>query len=389
MPIVRLSVLLALALVIAGCTRGQPSASEAPEDGAGGGSGRRPDGGRGDAAAGQEGDVGDAGAAGPVDGPAADASAAVPDLAGGELDPSISALPDPMKQIQLTRALGLSYYHACFIKPDHKLVCFGVPGARTMPPPDAVDNVEGSHHGFCTFLGKDARPRFKCWGYNPAPFPPADLDVDPIQFGLGHVHGCSLNRDHSVTCWPARADTMPPAGLSAKQIAVAAFFNCAIQLDDSVVCWGINPPGPPPGLRAKLIAAAFHGSAHRDEAATQTRHACAIQLDDTVACWGDNVDGSTVVPAGLGKVKDLAVATFNSCALKPDGAPVCWGTRYYSPTPERLIPMPAGLHLRGLRAELATYCGIKLDNGVACWGDQQHDHITSQPATLRVYVPAD
>jgi Regulator of chromosome condensation (RCC1) repeat len=156
-------------------------------------------------------------------------------------------------------------------------------------------------------------------------------------------------------------------------------------MDNSVVCWGINPPAAPADLQAKLIAAAFHGSAHRDEAATQTRHACAIQLDDTVRCWGDNVEGSTDVPPGLGKVKDLAVASYNSCALRPDGEPVCWGTRHYSPTPDRLHPMPPGLRLKGLRAELATYCGIKLDNSVACWGDEQHDHITL-PESLRVFA---
>jgi hypothetical protein len=105
-----------------------------------------------------------------------------------------------------------------------------------------------------------------------------------------------------------------------------------------------------------------------------------------VKCWGDDVEGCTDVPPTLGKVKDLAVVSYNSCALRPDGEPVCWGTRRYSPTPDRYHEMPAGLHLRGFRGELATYCGLKMDNSVACWGDEQHDHITL-PETLRVYVP--
>jgi hypothetical protein len=383
---VRAPVSLVLAL-LAGCAGTRPSA---PAGGAGGeppeATGGRP--GTGGAPRAETGGTAGAADAAPApDAPRADASAPPPDLAA---DPSASPLPDPGKQVQLSRGVGLGYYHACFVNKQRKLVCFGKEGdGRTQPPPDLVDHVEGSHHGFCSFFGKDARPRFKCWGYSPAPFPPANLEVDPIQFGLGHIHGCALDRDRSVTCWPAKPDTTPPAGLQAKQIAVASFFNCAIQLDDSVVCWGLNPPAPPPGLRAKLIAAAFHGSAHHEDAATQTRHACAIQMDDTVTCWGDDVEGCAAVPADLGKVKDLAVASFQSCALRPDGTPVCWGKRHYSATPERLIPMRPGLRLRGLRAELATFCGVTMDDGVSCWGDQQHDHITSQPDTLRVYVPGD
>ena len=169
---------------------------------------------------------------------------------------------------------------------------------------------------------------------------------------------------------------------------MAAFFNCAVTMDDGVVCWGINPPLPPAGLKAKLVAATFHGTSKLDMAtgAGETRHACAIKLDDTVTCWGDNVGGNLDVPADLGPVKDLAVATFNSCALQLDGTPVCWGTKLYDPDPARVHPMPAGLKLKGIRAKMAAYCGIKLDDTLACWGDSKTGHVTMSTG-VKVYVP--
>ena len=229
--------------------------------------------------------------------------------------------------------------------------------------------------------------RLTCWGHKNTFFPPANLDMDPLQFGLGYDHGCVLNTNHSVTCW-GQPGTMnaPPAGLQAKTIAIASFFNCAVKMDDSVVCWGINPPQPPPALKAKLVAVIFHGNPKLPEAPQGTRHACAIQLDDTVTCWGDNIDGTTVVPPDLGPVKDLAVATYTSCALRLDGTPICWGTKQYNTDPQRFHPMPSGLKLKNLRSKLATYCGLQADDSMACWGDESSTHITI-PAGTKFFDP--
>jgi hypothetical protein len=273
-----------------------------------------------------------------------------------------------------------------------------------MPPAIKSDQIFCSHNGCCVLTGGTAAApeplpegtqalmvrakRLACWGHKNTFFPPANLDMDPVQFGVGYDHGCALNADHTVTCW-GQAGTMnaPPAGLMAKSIAVASFFNCAVKLDDSVVCWGINPPLPPAGLKAKLVAGIFHSNPKLPDAPTGTRHACAIQLDDTVKCWGDNVEGTTDVPADLGPVKDLAAATYNTCALKLDGSPVCWGTKKYNEIAERFHPMPAGLHLKGIRSKLAAYCGLQMDDTMACWGDESSTHLTIPAGTKFLSAP--
>ena len=108
-----------------------------------------------------------------------------------------------------------------------------------------------------------------------------------------------------------------------------------------------------------------------------------------MACWGTEVEGNLTPPADLKDVKDIAVSTWDSCALRANGEPVCWGNKVYDDRdPARYHPMPAGLHLRGLRASMATYCGIKMeDDTVVCWGDEQHDHITFPAGGVKAYVP--
>ena len=328
--------------------------------------------------------------------PAADAGAPPPPTASG------------LEQMLLSRAIGLGYYHSCLITPSHDVQCRGNETAddpRVHPPAGLkAEQINGAHNGFCVLpvsgtaaLAPDVLPlsikakKLTCWGHKDTFFPPANLDMDPIQYGVGYDHGCALNADHSVVCWgQSGTNFKAPDGLRAKTLTVASFFNCAIKEDDSVVCWGINPPVPPPGLKAKLVAATFHGNAKLPEAPTGTNHACAIQLDDTVACWGKEMGGNLAVPADLGPVRDIAVATADSCALRMNGEPVCWGSVLYdNMDPTRYHPRPPGLHLKAIRAKLATYCGIKMeDDTIVCWGDEQHDHITFPAGGVKLYVPA-
>jgi hypothetical protein len=351
--------------------------------------------------------------AAPTPAPGADAAPADPADAGTPTADSAGPPPtegpgggitDGLSQLLVTRAIGLGYYHACHLLPTKDIKCYGSPATepRVNPPAIKSDQIFCAHNGCCVLTPANQAPfieegvevapllirakRLACWGHKNTFFPPANLEMDPIQIGIGYDHGCVLNTDHSVTCW-GQNGTMPtpPAGLKAKSLAVAAFFQCAIAMDDSVVCWGVNPPKPPEGLKAKLVAAIFSSNLKLPDVLKGTRHACAIKMDDSLVCWGDNVEGTTDVPADLGPVKDVAVATWNTCALKVDGTPVCWGTKKYNASAERFHPMMGGLKLKGLRSKLATYCGLQLDDTMACWGDESSTHITI-PAGTKFYT---
>ena len=41
--------------------------------------------------------------------------------------------------------------------------------------------------------------------------------------------------------------------------------------------------------------------------------------------------------------------------------------------------------LNWIRAKLATYCGLQMDNTMACWGDESNVHITI-PAGTKFYT---
>jgi hypothetical protein len=295
---------------------------------------------------------------------------------------------DGLAQKLLAGSIGLGYYTACHVLPDHTVRCFGDRHPRTMPPAGLKAlQITCAHDGCCALAPKEAGARIRCWSDKRTIFPPDAVSraVDPLQIAIGYQHGCALNTDHSLTCW-GQPGTMnaPPAGLKAKSIHAAAFFTCAVAMDDSVVCWGVNFPPPPAGLKAKLVSAIMHTGGHLDEAPGLTRHACAIQLDDTLRCWGDNVDGTTDVPADLGPVRDVGVNSYSTCALKPAGEMVCWGTRKLYP--ERYKPAPAGLMLKAIKGQFGAYCGLKLDDTLACWGEEKTTHL-DVPAGLKLLVP--
>jgi hypothetical protein len=362
---------------------------------------------------------GSSGSGGTAPDPDVTPDAAAPSDSGAPADEGGTTTPpgpilSGLEQRLVTRAVGLAYYHLCLLLPSHELRCSGdvaVPDEPRLHPPAGLkgEQIAAAHNGFCVlragatqalpepapgeppFLALNVTAKkLTCWGHKDTFFPPAGLDMDPIQYGIGYDHGCALNRDHSVVCWGQPGTNFKqPDGLKAKALTVAAFFNCAITEDDGVVCWGINPPMPPPGLKAKIVAAVFHGNDKLPAAPQGNSHACAIKLDDTVTCWGTEVEGNLTPPADLTAAKDIAVSTWDSCALRPNGEPVCWGNKVYDDKdPLRYHPMPAGLHLKGLRASMATYCGIKMeDDTVVCWGDEQHDHITFPPGGIKVFSP--
>jgi hypothetical protein len=51
----------------------------------------------------------------------------------------------------------------------------------------------------------------------------------------------------------------------------------------------------------------------------------ALKRDGTVVCWGDNYDRQCDVPAGLGKVVQIAAGLENSLAVTADGHAAVWG----------------------------------------------------------------
>jgi alpha-tubulin suppressor-like RCC1 family protein len=210
---------------------------------------------------------------------------------------------------------------------------------------------------------------------------------DPVQLAIGDMHSCVLNRDGRVDCWgEPRTSMTPPPGLRARFIAASGLFSCAIALDGSVVCWGFKNAPPPDGLKAVHIAVGSNGNFYGFDETTPNpltranRHACAVKPDQSVVCWGDATSGETTVPSGL-RATEVAVGTAHSCALQLDGAVRCWGIINNTD-----IRMPSGLRAKHIRSSHKAVCAITADDTAVCWG-YDRDGKLSGPNGTKVYVP--
>lgn len=93
-----------------------------------------------------------------------------------------------------------------------------------------------------------------------------------------------------------------------------------------------------------------------------------------VRAWGANNDGQTSVPAGLGRVIDVATGSYHSLALKADGTVAVWG---------RAGSAPAGLS--GVVAVAGGYdysAALKSDGTVTVWSTSS----SWNPSVLNVPV---
>ncbi len=231
-----------------------------------------------------------------------------------------------------------SHLHNCVIAAPgspQRLVCFGsanYPGVQLSSPKD-LDPIQiavGDNHN-CA-IDRDGRVR--CWGESIAKSaPPAGLKAKYI--AASGAFTCAIRlEDDEVVCWGARP-ALPPPGLKAVQLAVAqdaapaprdvglpttVRHACAVRSDGSVVCWGDDSSTTrpetlvPAGLVAKEVAVGSH-------------HSCALRLDGTVTCWGSypNYSNNIPKPSGL-KARAIRAGHGTTCALRDvDDTVTCWG----------------------------------------------------------------
>ena len=134
-------------------------------------------------------------------------------------------------------------------------------------------------------------------------------------------------------------------------------------------------------------------------------HTCAVHSDGTVWCWGENPDGrlgdNTTVPkttpvqvSGLTKAKAIAVGESTSCALKSDGTVSLWGRGDYgqrgdnTTTATQTVPVQVVglLGVRQLVAAPETFCAVKRDNTMWCWGNDAFGALGDGSAWAGDYV---
>lgn len=233
----------------------------------------------------------------------------------------VSTKPSGLKADVLTAGA----WHACAIeRGTHESRCWGsneqgqlasIAAAAVGP----VSSISAGAWHTCALREKDAG--LVCWGQSPELVDHAPSLREVKAIAMGHAHGCALEKDGNVSCWPKHSlgvsnEPSPTMG-RAKMIAAGNQMSCAILEDYTVECWGKTDFGHgskplPKNLKAKALAIG-------------SWHACAVAFDDSVVCWGSPDLGVLNVPEGL-KVSEISAGGTHTCALaKANGAVVCWG----------------------------------------------------------------
>lgn len=324
------------------------------------------------------------------------------------------------------RTLAIDHYDACVIGNDGALACSGAHRDGIDVPPAGTFVSVASSSGHRCALGSDAeiacwgrvpalqlprgpwralamggwnsacgiRPdgRLQCWGSALSFIGAQPIDGRYRAVSVGDAHVCAIRDDGTLRCW---SDPWVFAPLGTAPVGhfvradVSFLHACALRVDGAIACWGWNQYGQ---------TDAPSGTGFTDVAVGQT-HSCAIRSDGAVQCWGGNQEGQTVAPQG--RFTELDAQDSSTCARRIDGQLVCWGG--YSSNPLLSGPLRVPLeHIdigasggicaldrdgnpqcaendEPLRPSPGRYldlglgssggCGVKLDGGVACWGD--------------------
>lgn len=250
----------------------------------------------------------------------------------------------------------------------------------------------------------------------------------PMQYSLGSVHNCALNRDGGARCWgentygqlgnglTTASPTVPvavaiplnscgpsgsPGGLACmfKQVDTGLEHTCGLLSDGTVRCWGRdvslqlgngsaisdNQSAP---VKVSTNDAATTPLENVVQIAIGDNFGCALRQDGTVWCWGANGSGQLglggtdfqprayAVQSTATDLTQIVAGQEHVCGIKGDGTVLCWGYNLYgelgngttptnSPTPVAVSSLANAVSLGTSRVHT---CAVLADGTVKCWG---------------------
>lgn len=234
------------------------------------------------------------------------------------------------------------YYHACGLRADGTLACWGRDlDGQSSPPPGSFVAVDASTDAVCAIRKTGA---LVCWGRD------INGEIDPPTGAFsalagGDSHFCGVRNDGTLACWgnDTAGQSTPPAGTFV-DVATSGFASCALRSDGTAECWGSPRPPTPPGVYTQIVGGrGFCGLRTDGEIDcvgggglgsppagpfvgldAGQNHACAVRANGDIACWGNNGSGESTPPGGE-RFVDVSVNNAFTCAATADDAFLCWG----------------------------------------------------------------
>lgn len=353
--------------------------------------------------------------------------------------------PTPVFALAGLRALSAHGQHACAVRDDETLWCWGdnsqgqigdgtfspAPQPVRVQPLSAVTDVAAGLLHTCAATRAEG---LFCWGNNnagqlgrepggPLPRPTAvPIVTNPVAVTAGAQHTCAIRQGGATLCWGANADgqlgegstgalpfPVPVTGLGASAGVVAGgSFTCARGAGGDVFCWGDDHYG-----QLGLGRAAFRTRAapavevmETSDLAAGAAHTCVVHGAATkarAACWGANQagqlgDGTTIDRSLATPVKgeldavSVAAGLAHSCALAEGGSLWCWGrgsagqlgpARTVDTALPTMVPLPAGWSPTHVAAGDEFTCAALADGKAACWGANDDGQLGDGTTTAR------
>ncbi len=233
-----------------------------------------------------------------------------------------------------------------------------------------------------------------------------------VGIAAGFAYTCGWSEDGSARCWGAnqygqlgvgaRGLSRPPAVLGlppVRTIATGPWSACAVLRDATLRCWGLNGAGElgdgTTAVRTTPVSVA--GLSDVSGVCLSYQHTCAWQFDGTAWCWGREFrrpfdSPPRLVPTrveGLANVVGMACAYYHACAVLRDGTVRCWGANWsgqlgigsLSDVGSEPIEVPSLSGVTSIAAGAFHTCVVRADEGVWCWGRNDHFQVAPDPAT--------
>lgn len=269
------------------------------------------------------------------------------------------------------RRIAAGRRHACAVTESRRIECWGF-GQSGVPDDDGYESVAARGDYSCALKMDGAS---FCWrnGGVPTEEPLTDIAVGTSTTGCGIAAS-----DGRLLCWPddaaAPQGALDSGGGHTRVVRRGASYLCTLSTEGTVECWRDADP------LNDVIDGGIPSGSFVDLWNSVGRDICAITSRGEAFCWGSNQNLYDVANGDIFRqiVPGGEAGAALICGILPDRTAECFGTGVVVTNPP-----PSGVEFSEIAVGVDIACGIAMDGGVHCWGDEG---IEQPPAGLKALV---
>ncbi len=288
--------------------------------------------------------------------------------------------------IGLFSQVTAGYEHACALRNDSVVICWGCRDHGLLtPPPDFFSQIDAGDTYTCG-VTKDGTAA--CWGRCKGALHTqfmADRCSPPEgkfkQVSAGTYFTCGLREDDTVSCWGAASFSVSAASGKLVQVEVGHVSICLLSDEGKSMCLGIDKAGFSAPARTFTMLSA------------NQMNVCGVTKGGKAVCWGHGgKDGEEEKEGEESQAPAITVTagTFKSASeidrfIKDfEIKHVLHGTQLHRKTmvEKHALNQPPGESFTQVATGVLHGCGIRDDGTAACWGSCDNGECEPPPNTF-------